>query len=103
MEGKNLNSKLFTAEALATLINGRVRQGGYEQVLARLVGTVENLLATSGAVLGRIYLQPYRDAVKELKVRLGLQAFKSAVAEGQLLDLQQALVMALDLIQPLND
>lgn len=100
VEGKNLNSKLFTAEALAALLSGLVGESEQAQELAKLAGTVEGLLSTSGAALGLIYLGYYSTAVKKLKERLGLPAFEAAAAEGRLFTLIEALELALALLTP---
>jgi predicted ATPase/DNA-binding CsgD family transcriptional regulator len=93
--GREHGDKNSIAASLAGLGGVAVGVGQVERG-ARLLGVVEGLLGSMGAVLGREYRLPYERAVAAARSLLGEEAFESAWQQGRGMSMEQAIAYALD-------
>jgi tetratricopeptide (TPR) repeat protein len=73
----------------------KVSRGNYPVVLARLGGAVTTLQGYSGFTLVRPLSDYYEEAMEEARARLGEAAFNDAFAEGQAMNSESAIELAL--------
>jgi predicted ATPase/DNA-binding CsgD family transcriptional regulator len=92
--GRELGDKNNIAVSLAGLGGVAVGVGQVERG-ARLLGVVEGLLGSMGAVLGREHLLPYERAVAAARSLLGEEAFERAWQQGRGMSMEQAIVYAI--------